>query len=232
MLETLCLYGDSVTKGVVLDGVRNRYTFLKDSFASAFAAATGVAVDNFSRFGCTIGRGLEMITKRKDTFAKYDYIVLEFGGNDCNFNWAEIAEAPEKEHIPATPLAEFESTYRRIIDGIRTGGGRPVMFNLPPIDSVKFFNWVSRGLNAENILKWLGDVEHIFRWHSSYNDVVCKVASETETPLVDIRSDFLNAPNYRELICEDGMHPNDSGHKLITDFLKRYTADLRARALI
>ena len=169
-----------------------------------------------------------MITKRKDTFAKYDYIVLEFGGNDCNFNWAEIAEAPEKEHIPATPLAEFESTYRRIIDGIRAGGGRPVMFNLPPIDSEKFFNWVSKGLNAE----WLGDVEHIFRWHSSYNDVVCKVASETETPLVDIRSDFLNAPNYRELICEDGMHPNDSGHKLITDFLKRYTADLRARALI
>ena len=232
MLENLCVYGDSVSKGVVLDSVRNRYTFFKDCFANAFAAATGVAVDNFSRFGCTIDRGLDIIAKHKDTFKNYDYIVLEFGGNGCNYNWAEIADAPDAEHSPVTPIPKFEDTYLRILEDIRSNGGRPVMFNLPPIDAVKFFNWVSKGLNSDNILKWLGDVEHIFRWHASYNDAVCRIAKETKTPLVDIRSDFLKSPNYRELICEDGMHPNGSGHQLISEILSRYTSSLAAKAII
>jgi Lysophospholipase L1 and related esterases len=216
------MFGDSVSKGVVLDAVRNRYTFLKEGFVSAFSSATGVAVDNFSKFGCTVGKGLGIVLKHSDTLSKYDYVVLEFGGNDCNFDWAEIAAAPEAEHLPATPLDTFITTYKTIIKDIRENGGRPVILSLPPIDSQKFFNWVSRGLNADNILKWLGDVDRIFRWQRSYNDAVLQIAEETKTPLIDIRSGFLSAPDFRELICEDGMHPSPEGHKLIFKTVKCY----------
>ncbi|NLL46355.1 MAG: SGNH/GDSL hydrolase family protein [Clostridiales bacterium] len=226
MQVSLCLFGDSVAKGVVLDNVKNKYIFLKDSFANAFAAATGVAVDNFAKFGCTIVKGLEIASKRADMLKDYDFVVLEFGGNDCNFNWAEIAKAPDAQHLPATPLDEFEASYRSLIEGIRSKGARPLMFNLPPIDSKRFFDWVSKGLNAENILKWLGDVEHIYRWHRGYNDAVCRIAEETGTPLIDIRSSFLNLTDYREFICEDGMHPNLKGHKLIFETIRRYAATM------
>jgi len=226
MPVSLCLFGDSVAKGVVLDSVKNKYTFLKDSFANAFAAATGVAVDNFAKFGCTVVKGLEIASKRSGMLSDYDFVVLEFGGNDCNFDWAKIAETPDAQHIPATPIDEFEASYRRLIEDVKAKGGRPIVVNLPPIDSQRFFKWVSRGLNADNILKWLGDVEHIYRWHRSYNDAVCRIAEETKTPLIDIRSGFLNSSDYREYICEDGMHPNSKGHRLIFETVRRYAASM------
>lgn len=226
MPVSVCLFGDSVARGVVLDNVKNKYIFLKDSFANAFAAATGVAVDNFAKFGCTVVKGLEIASKRADMLSNYDFVVLEFGGNDCNFDWAEIAKTPDAEHLPATPPDEFEASYRRLIEDVRSKGGKPLVFNLPPLDSKRFFDWVSKGLSAENILKWLGDVEHIYRWHKSYSDTVCRIAEETGTPLIDIRSSFLDLPDYCELLCEDGMHPNSKGHRLIFDTVRRYAASI------
>lgn len=224
MLKSLCMFGDSVAKGVVLDESRNRYAFLKDSFVNSFASATGVAVDNFSKFGCTAMKGLEIIKKHADKLAEYDFVILEFGGNDCNFDWSKIAEAPEAEHEPNAPLSQFIEYYTRIIDGVKAHGGRPVILNLPPLDPEKFFRWVSRGLCADNILKWLNDVEHIFKWQEGYNSAVSALAKKTKTPLIDIRSSFLKAPDYRKLLCEDGMHPNSEGHKLIYSTLMRYVS--------
>jgi len=226
MLVSLCLFGDSVAKGVVFDSVMNKYTFLKDSFVNAFAAATGVAVDNFAKFGCTIAKGLEIALKRADMLSKYDFAVLEFGGNDANFNWEEISAAPEAEHKPATPLDEFRRLYLRLIEEVRSRGARPLMFNLPPIDAYRYFNWLSKGLNAENILKWLGDVDQIFRWHKKYNDAICLIAEETGTPLIDVRSEFLKAPDFREFLCVDGIHPNLNGHRLIFETVRRFSSSI------
>ncbi len=222
MLKSLCVFGDSVCKGVVLDECRNRYAFLKESFANSFAAATGVAVDNFSKFGCTTRKGLEIVTKHSDRLSDYDFVILEFGGNDCNFDWAKIAEAPEAFHDPDTPIGQFAENYRKIIESVRKNGGRPVLINLPPLVSEKFFRWVSRGLNADNILKWLKDVEFIYKWQANYSNAVGRIARITRTPLIDIRGAFLRSPDYRKLICEDGMHPNPDGHRLIFDTVLRY----------
>ena len=98
----------------------------------------------------------------------------------------------------------------------------PVLLSLPPLDADKFFNWVSKGNSPENILKWLGDVDHIFRWHSSYNDVVCKLANELKVPLIDIRSTLLTKENYTDYICDDGMHLNKKGHKLISNKVAQF----------
>jgi hypothetical protein len=100
------------------------------------------------------------------------------------------------------------------------------MFNLPPIDASRYFAWLSKGLNAENILKWLGDVDHIFRWHKSYNDAICLIAEETGTPLVDVRSDFFKTPDFREYLCDDGIHPNSKGHRLIFETVSRFASSI------
>ena len=226
MPVSLCLLGDSVFKGVVFDSVKNKYTYLKDSFVNAFAAATGIAVDNFAKFGCTIVKGLEIASKRAHMFPEYDFVVLEFGGNDCNFNWEEISNAPEAEHKPATPLDEFKKSYLSLIEQVRSTGAKPLMFNLPPIDASRYFAWLSKGLNAENILKWLGDVDHIFRWHKSYNDAICLIAEETGTPLVDVRSDFSKTPDFREYLCDDGIHPNSKGHRIIFETVSRFASSI------
>lgn len=222
MLKSLCMFGDSVARGVILEESKNRYSFLKDSFVNSFASATGVAIDNFSKFGCTATKGLEIVRKHSDKLSEYDFVVLEFGGNDCNYDWSKIAEEPDAEHKPNSPLNQFTEYYARIIEDVREHGGRPVIMNLPPLDAERFFNWVSKGLSAENILRWLNDVQHIFWWQEGYNSALSSLARKTKTPLIDIRSAFLKTPDYRKLLCEDGMHPNIEGHKLIYATLMRY----------
>lgn len=228
MKLSVCVFGDSVTRGVVFDSVRKRYTLLCDSFANLISNNFPVSIRNYSKFGCTVTKGLEMMQKHRSELAGFDYTVLEFGGNDCDFNWPEVSAAPERDHRPGTPPDLFEQDYIKMIDEIKQSGSRPVLLTLPPIDAKRYFAWISRGLNPRAILNWLGDVEHIYRWHESYNLAVCRIAKECCAPLIDISSAFLETKNYRDLICEDGIHPNESGHRLISSEISKTLLQYRA----
>lgn len=226
MINSVCMFGDSVSKGVVFDSVMKKYILLKDSFANMIKGSANISVKNYSRFGCTITKGLDILRQHKNEISHYDYTALEFGGNDCDFNWAEISAAPDAPHLPKTPVGEFERKYGSMISEINQNGSHPVLLSLPPLDAKRYFTWISRGLNAGNILRWLGDVERIYRWHEMYNLAIYRLAKDYSVPLIDISSAFLETMNYQKLICEDGIHPNKEGHKLIcrtiSDTIKQY----------
>lgn len=216
MIHSVCVFGDSVAKGVVLDSVLKKYILLKDSFANRVKSGADLVMQNYSKFGSTVTKGLQTLTKHQDELKKYDYIALEFGGNDCDFNWANVSAEPNGNHQPNTPLGVFVQKYSQMINEIKASGSCPVLLTLPPIDAKRYFAWISRGLNADNILHWLGDVERIYRWHEMYNLAVCRLAKDSQTPLIDISTAFLEMPNYQKLICDDGIHPNEMGHELIS----------------
>lgn len=218
MVNSVCVFGDSVTKGVVLDGEK-KYTVLRDSFANMIKSSANLVLRNYSRFGYTVSKGLDSLLKHRAELKDYDYIALEFGGNDCDFNWAEVSAAPDGEHQPKTPIDLFVEKYTQMIEAVKHAGSCPALLSLPPIDAQRYFAWISRGLNPANILKWLGDVERIYRWHEMYNIAVCRLAKDTETPLLDISSAFLETCHYQQLICDDGIHPNEKGHALISRIL-------------
>lgn len=226
---SVCVFGDSVTKGVVFDSVLKKYTLLRDCFANRIMGSFPVSIRNYSRFGCTVTKGLELLRRHKGELSQYDYTVLEFGGNDCDFNWAEVSAEPEREHRPSTPVELFEHKYAELIEEVKSCGSRPVLLSLPPIDAKRYFAWISKGLNPRAILSWLGDVEHIYRWHERYNLAVCRLAKECSVPLIDISSAFLETHHYQDLICEDGIHPNEGGHRLISrvigETLKQYRTE-------
>lgn len=224
-MPSFTIFGDSLMKGVVLDAVKNRYTQLKNCFVNLFSNKNKYQVNNFASFGCTVTKGLSIVEKRKDVIPESDYVVIEFGGNDCNFDWAKIADTPKDEHIPVTPLDQFGETYCEMIDTVKNCGKIPFVLNLPPLDSYYFFRWVSKGLDADNILLWLGDEHHTFRWHASYSKTVEEVAKLKDVPLVDIRSPFFELPEYRSYFCEDGMHPNEKGHTFINQTVDEFRLD-------
>ena len=226
MIDSICAFGDSIMKGVIFDGIRGRYTFLKNSFANIFGINTGIKVDNYAKFGCTITAGEKIIEKHAAELSGYEYTALEFGGNDCDFDWAAISERPDDLHMAKTPIADFEVLYSKVIDNVAASGSKPVLFSLPPLNAHRYFAWVSKGLNADNILRWLGDVEHIYRWHEMYNLVVVRLAAIKRIPLIDIRGAFLESRDYLSLYCEDGIHPNEAGHALISDVIKSYVPAL------
>jgi lysophospholipase L1-like esterase len=64
-------------------------------------------------------------------------------------------------------------------------------------------------------MKWLGDVNMIYRWQELYNVEVMLLATKMAVPIIDIRSAFLKCKNYCDYLCEDGIHPNSKGYELI-----------------
>ena len=78
-------------------------------------------------------------------------------------------------------------------------------------------------VERNNVLGWLnGCVENITRWHEMYNLELFKLSALLRTPIIDITTPFLAQRSFRDLFCEDGIHPNAAGHRLIADTICKY----------
>jgi len=216
MINSVCIFGDSVAKGVIYDAVKNKYSLLKESFANIVQQKQRILISNYAKFGSTISTGSSILGRHLNELQQYDYILLEFGGNDCDYDWSLVSENPYLPHICNTPIRQFREEYLTLVRRILQNGGTPVLLNLPPIDAKRYFHWISRGLNAQNILNFLIEIETIYNWQGLYSSVVDEIAEEEKIPMIDIRSAFLKNNDYREYLCEDGIHPNKKGHLLIS----------------
>jgi lysophospholipase L1-like esterase len=177
-------------------------------------------VDNYGKFGCTVNFGHSVIERHASEISESDYTFIEFGGNDCDFDWIKIAQDPHGEHKARTPLEEFTEELSSLVAKIRELGSIPVLITLTPILSDTYFSFFSRSMSDEqknNIKEWLGgDIGIITRWHESYNRTLFQVANQTRTQIIDITTPFDTfRGDLTSLYCADGIHPNARGHKLI-----------------
>lgn len=216
-IHKICVLGDSVLKGVVLDESSGKYTFLKQDAVKAFAESHPLGVVNYSRFGSTVGRGMEKLKQVLRKEPDFDAALLEFGGNDCDYNWDEVAKDPGGTHQPNTPHKKFKDTLVQMIELLLSAGKRPFVMNLPPIDYKMYFNWISRGDSgrAKSLLSFLGDKSLIYRHQEYYSRMVEAVAQQYKLFVVNVRDAFLPVPRLSECLCADGIHPNEKGHVLI-----------------
>jgi lysophospholipase L1-like esterase len=218
-MSGICIFGDSISKGVVFDAARKKYSVLKNSFANMLGRE-GVGVVNRARFGCTVTDGLAIASRCAELPGACDLTLLEFGGNDCDYDWEKVSGDPFGSHDCKTPVTLFPRMYRALIDAIVSSGGRPLLLTLPPVDAHRYFARISQGLNAGNILSFLGNVRTIFTWQEKYSEMVKALSKLCNVPLIDVREVFMSLLDYRDALCEDGIHPNEKGHRLIFDILK------------
>ena len=228
---TVALYGDSISKGIVLDEASGRYRVLPDNYGTLVGQRLKGTLFNRAMFGMTMGKATTRSARDLEGMKpeeRPDMVLIEYGGNDCDFDWEAIAKDPAAHHGPKTDISLFRDLLRSLIVRFSSARILPVLMTLPPLDADRYFSWVSRNSPdaAANILSWLGSVSKIYWWQERYNAAVLEVAAETGTHVLDIRSAFLREPDYREYLCSDGIHPNADGHALIAnrvgDWLERF----------
>ena len=216
----ITVYGDSILKGILL--VNGKYTINRE-WERRMAGDLGLEIRNRSRFGCTIRKALDMIRRDSAEMARgEEYAVLEFGGNDCDYDWDQIAADPARDYDCKTPPKQFVESYREAIRLLRESGRTPVLLTLPPIHSERYLSFICRGgLSRERILSWLGDVDAIYRWQAKYSEMVAHIAAEEHTGIVDLRGAFLrDGRPPEELLCADGIHPSREGQSVIFETLR------------
>ena len=211
--------GDSLTKGVILTEA-NKYSLTENSYLDIVSRELDLQISNYGRFGSTIDMGDAMIRRHSDEIASSEYTFIEYGGNDCDFDWMKIADSPMEDYTPKTTLEEFKEKFVRLIDKVRTLGSKPIIISLPPILSTPYFSFFSRLMSEEqkvNVISWLGgSTDIISRWHESYNRALFMIAKETQTPIIDITTPFDTfRGDISSLYCADGIHPNAQGHRMI-----------------
>ena len=220
-MKKLDIYGDSILRGVMYCPESGRYDLCKKNrFASL--SEYGIETKNNCRMGATIARGFELLKRNLADGAGDTVVLFEFGGNDCDFHWADVSANPDGQFQPNTPERQFEDTYRDMIRFAKEKGATPVVASLVPIDADRYMNWITRNLSYQNILHWLGDVAMLSRWQEYYSRMAERLAYETGCGLLDLRSAFLQTRNYKSMIGEDGIHPTRMGHELIDQTLRDF----------
>lgn len=215
--------GDSISKGVVFDEQKGKYSFLEENYVTLLQSRLKGAVYNVAKFGSTIMKGIDRMQQeivRKEP----DIVLVEYGGNDCDFNWEEIAQNPYGSHLPKTDFDLFKHTLSDVIGSLKNKGIIPVLVTLPPLDADRYFAWISKNSPAvsRSILAWLGSVTRIYWWQERYSSAIVNIAEQTKTKLIDVRGAFLQWPDFTKFLCIDGIHPNKEGHKIIAERIMEY----------
>lgn len=211
----IALYGDSILKGIQINPVNKKYYINNNIDVKMLSEKYSIQIKNYSSFGCTVTKGKNVLKKTLEANSSCDAIIMDYGGNDCDYNWKAISENPEGNHSPNTPIDLFMETYCDIIDTLKKRDIIPILTTLPPLEPQKFFDWFCRDMNKKNILMWLGDIKNIYYHQENYSKAIERIALEKEVPLVDLRGEFLKTKNINALLCEDGTHPNTLGQKVM-----------------
>ena len=117
-LKNICLWGDSIGKGVVFDEQRKRYAICRESCATMLSQIASLR--NFSVMGQTTREGLARM-KTAD-IAPNDVIAIEYGGNDCDLDWKSAAEHPDVSQYGKVPIDEFADNLSEMIQIARGAG--------------------------------------------------------------------------------------------------------------
>ena len=222
-MERAYIYGDSLLKATVPDAEMHYHFHLPEVMAQY--PSDRLEVVNRAKMGATVTKGLSLVEHDVQRGMDARWALVAYGGNDSDFDWPAIAAAPEEEHLPHTVLPEFVEKLRCAVKTLRDAGVQPVLMTLPPIDSVRYFNFISRRSDGQRILDWLGDVGRIYRHQEMYSDAVAALAMGEGLPLIDVRRQFLPLRDLPRLIAADGIHLTMPGYRQLFDTLAAWVRE-------
>ncbi len=219
-MKILC-FGDSLTRGVSY--VNGRLRILKNNYPKMLQELflenskseddNQILVINKGVFNDNSDRLIERLDH--DVIAEHpDYVIIEIGGNDCDFKWSEVAENPNAEHSPTVPLDRYVSNLTSIIDKVKSAGMTPILSTLPPLDPVRYYNRITDNVSSK-VSDWICKVGGIEHWHTKYNRAIEVIAEELDVIKVDVRNAFKDVRNIKEFISDDGIHLTEKGYELV-----------------
>lgn len=218
-MKNIVVIGDSILAGVIYDKNNDKYGYIGDKLANSIADKYKINIINKSVFGLTTTKVLQRYMHTRfckiDDYTNCDILLIGLGSNDCDYDWPKIGTSPYAEHLPKTPLNTFKKNLSIIINDLKTRNILPILSTLTPIIATKYFDWVTRDCNGQDVLIWLKNLEHIYMWQELYSDTIREVAYQSNIPLLDSRKTFL-FNNLHDYMCDDGIHLNLNGHKLLT----------------
>jgi len=211
-MNIVCL-GDSVTKGRVwAEGDRPRIT--RNNYPALLARLLpGANVINAGVTGDTSG---DLLARFETSVAAHhpEVVVIEGGGNDCNFRWADVAAEPTADHAPIVSERTFAANLAALVERARSIGAKSILTTLPPLDSARYYAYL-RQIYSDAIAPFICRVGGIYYWHERYSRIVGDVGRASGAAVARVRELFLSTGDFFCLISHDGIHPSEAGYRIV-----------------
>lgn len=223
----ITVMGDSIAKGLFLED--NKIKRIEHSAVSLVQETYGVRIQNISMFGQTlqktVAKGFFDGYIEENAHKRNKIMVIALGGNDSDYNWAEVGNDPDAAHEANTPPERFFRILNDTVQKLRANGIHTFLCALPPVHSERYFqNVIAARADKDAVLRFFtGDVTNISRHQECYNNLILRAAMLNGCPFIDYRTDFLLKNDMPAYICSDGIHPNERGHALMFSRIRRYT---------
>ncbi len=217
----ITVFGDSIAKGIVFRD--NRYQVAQDNVIALLERHYNVSIENMAQFGQTLRRinDRQLVQRylRRIDEAENNLAVFCIGGNDCSFDWNSVQHTPSEAHTSATTPAEFFELLKENVSLLQSRGVHVMILNLPPLDSEEYFRkYIAEKYDPERVMSFLKeDIANIYRHQEFFSLMLTKFALTNGCSLADIRSRFLWKNDMRELLCEDGIHLNERGQRVMAE---------------
>jgi lysophospholipase L1-like esterase len=211
---TIVALGDSTT---AVDDWSGRNVATYPELLPEALAAHGIAarIVNAGIHGTTTREARERLDRDVRAHAP-DLVVVQFGIND---SWID-ADLGSSE--PRLSRDEFRGDLRHIVRTLRRDGAFVVLMTPNPMRWADPY-YLEVFATRPGLLD-TDDERGINAWLDLYAEDVRAVAREEAAALVDVHSAFedhedVPGRSIRDLLMEDGIHPNDAGQRLVCALL-------------
>ena len=125
--------------------------------------------------------------------------IFAFGANDYVY-------IPSKNAFVVSP-EKFKANMQKSIDIAKKSSSKIVLLNITPADEA-----ICKKNYGDRKLRLNKNVE-------DFNKVLADLATDNTCELVDVYNPFISK-GMASVLSEDGLHPNEVGHKLIFEIIK------------
>lgn len=217
-MKIVC-FGDSVTRGISF--MNGRLRIVKANYPSLLQGALkSLGIDVLNKGVFNDNSDLLVHRLEDDVLSEQpDYVLIEIGGNDCNFRWDEVALRPDDEHEPIVPLERYLQNLRTLVERVQKNNSVPVLMNLLPLDPVRYYQQVA-ATYGKAVAHWIAHCGGIEHWHGMYNRSLCQLIGRLDVLTIDLRTAFKKAADLAVLLSDDGIHPTEAGYKVMSEAIQ------------
>ena len=137
MTTNILIHGDSIFRGVVFDTQKEKYIYADNRIENQLAPIIDAKIINKSQFGNTVSRSAQKLAFNLEKYSP-KFVIIELGGNDCDYDWKKVAQSPTQAHISNTDFPAFKVALREMIQTVRSYDIQPILSTIPPIDCGTF----------------------------------------------------------------------------------------------
>lgn len=244
MVTSIIAWGDSILKGVVSGGDSKRFDITEKDSLSQACAALGIELANKSVFGSWMTKTRRTMDRSLRNGANAQIGIIESGTNDSDYDWSAVSANPNADHLQRCPLEEFTRLMEEAVSVARQNKITPVIMIPTPLVPEWWFNNICIGNDEAAIVKFIvrkyglqakdcaasGDCSQdqkvaaamrLYQNQELFSLKAAAIARSLDVQIVDVRSEFLAHPNYKTLMCLDGVHPNQAGYDFMAEIWKR-----------